>query len=263
MSTEVLEKGVQITSIGKLAVKVGDDAKTSIKNAFDLMIKERISWQDNEYLASNTRLYAICQHCYAMYQEMKGVTAEKLALKQAFNSYCSDMGLVFKESTHLMVKIVRVVFGDNLRRVSNYALALRIASEKNISVIDIPNFFKDRGGIEEVRRDSKSNKKAKADKKSEGLKLMKVKSLAEVKSDAMNTQFDDGAYEGAVLLLSTKESDGSFQIKHLIQNGAIITQTLIHLVSLNKEQQEKEKVEEKASNDDLTRDEAIKQAVNA
>jgi len=43
MNAEVLEKEEQFTSIGKLAVKVGDDAKTSIKNAFDLMIKERIS----------------------------------------------------------------------------------------------------------------------------------------------------------------------------------------------------------------------------
>jgi hypothetical protein len=263
MNAEVLEKEEQITSIGKLAVKVGDDAKTSIKNAFDLMIKERISWQDNEYLASNTRLYAICQHCYAMYHEMKGVTGEKLALKRAFNSYCGDLGLNFKESTHLMVKIVRVVFGDNLRRASTYARALRVASEKNISVIDIPKYFQNAGGIEEVHRDNSSDKKAKTDKKEQGFRLMKTKSLAEVKSDALNTQFDDGSYEGAVLLLSTRESDGSFQIKYVVQNGAIITNSLIHIVGLNKEKQEKDKVEENAANDDLTRDEAIKHAVNA
>lgn len=263
MNTEVLEKEVEIASIGKLTLKLGDNAKLSIKNAFDLMIKERITWQENEFLASNTRLYGICQHCYAMYQEMKGVTGEKLALKRAFNSYCSDMGLNFKESTHLMVKIVRVVFGDNLRRVSAYARALRIAAEKNKSVIDIPSYFQEAGGIEEVRRESTSNKKSKSQKKDKGFELMKIKSLAEIKSETLDANFDDGVYEGAVSLLSTREADGSFQIKYVIQNGAIITNSLIHLVSLAKEKQAKEKVEEVAANDELSRDEAVKQAVNA
>jgi hypothetical protein len=266
MSTEALEKKEVkeiTTSIGNLSIKVSDGARTSISKAFDLLIKERKDWQSNEYLASNTRLYGICQNCYAMYQEMKGVTGEKLALKRAFNSYASDMGLNFKESTHLMVKIVRVVFGDNLRRVSTYARALRIAEEKKTSVIDIPRFLQDAGGIEEVRRESKSSKKSKSDKKDKGLQLMKVKSLAEVQSDALNGNFDEGAYEGAVVLMSTREADGSFQIKHVIQNGAIITNSLIHLVSLNKEELEKAKVEEQAANDEVSRDEAIKQAVNA
>jgi hypothetical protein len=260
MNTEVLEKKEVkeiTTSIGNLSIKVSDGARTSISKAFDLLIKERKDWQSNEYLASNTRLYGICQNCYAMYQEMKGVTGEKLALKRAFNSYASDMGLNFKESTHLMVKIVRVVFGDNLRRVSTYARALRIAEEKKTSVIDIPRFLQDAGGIEEVRRESKSKKKDK------GLELMKVKSLAEVQSDALNGDFDEGAYEGAVVLLSTREANGSFQIKHVIQNGAIITNSLIHLVSLNKEELEKAKVEEQAANDEVSRDDAIKQAANA
>ena len=92
---------------------------------------------------------------------------------------------------------------------------------------------------------------------------MKVKSLAEVQSDALNGNFDEGAYEGAVVLMSTRESDGSFQIKHVIQNGAIITNSLIHLVSLHKEELEKEKVEEQASNDEVSRNDAIKQVANA
>jgi hypothetical protein len=266
MNTEVLEKKEvkeTIVSISNLSIKVSNNAKTSISNAFDVLIKEREDWEKNEFLASNLRLYAICQNCYAIYQEMKGVTGEKLALKRAFNSYCLDLGLNFKESTHLMVKIVRVVFGNNLRRVSSYAKALRIAAEKNKSVVDIPKFFQEEGGIEEVHRDTSSNKKAKADKKDKGLELMKVKSLAEVQSDALNGNFDDGAYDGAVLLLSTREADGSFQIKHVIQNGAIITSSLIHLVSLKKEKLEKDKVEEKAANDEMSRDEAIKQAVSA
>lgn len=266
MNTEVLEKKdikESIVSIGNLSIKVSNNAKTPIANAFDTLIKEREDWEKNELFKSNTRLYVICQNCYAIYQEMKGVTGDKLALKRAFNSYCEDLDLNFKESTHLMVKIVRVVFGNNLRRVSTYAKALRIAAERNKSVVDIPKFFLEEGGIEEVHRDTKSNKKVKAAKKAKGFELMKVKSLAEVQSDALNGKFDDGSYDGAVLLLSTREADGSFQIKYVIQNGAIITSSLIYLVSLQKENLEKDKVEEKAANDEMSRDEAIKQAASA
>ena len=119
MTTTVLEKEVE--GVEHLSLKVGDNTKHEIKTAFDYLIAERKNWQENEYARSNQRLYTILQQCYALFHEMKGVSAEKLALKRAFNSYCSDMAVSFNDSTHMMVKIVRCVFGDDRRRVSSYA----------------------------------------------------------------------------------------------------------------------------------------------
>ena len=259
MTTTVLEKEVE--GVEHLSLKVGDNTKHEIKTAFDYLIAERKNWQENEYARSNQRLYTILQQCYALFHEMKGVSAEKLALKRAFNSYCSDMGVSFNDSTHLMTKIVRCVFGDDRRRVSSYALALRIADEQKTSVLDIPKFFSDAGGFEEVRRNN-SNKNAKADKKAQGLSLMNSNSLASVKTDALNAAFDEGNYEGAVLLMSTREPDGSFQIKYVIQQGTIVTSALAHLVTLTKDKQEKVNTENKAANDENIRDKAIDQVVN-
>ena len=70
----------------KLSVRVGDKTKHEIKTAFDGLISERKNWEQNEYARSNQKLYEIFQKCYALYLEMKGVTAEKLSLKRAFNT---------------------------------------------------------------------------------------------------------------------------------------------------------------------------------
>jgi len=256
-TTTVLEK--DLDAVEHLASKIGDNTKNEIKTAFDYLIAERKNWQENEYARSTQRLYEILQQCYAMYHEMKGVSAEKLAMKRAFNSYCTES---FNDSTHLMVKIVRCVFGDDRRRVSAYALSLRIADEQKTSVLDIPKFFGDAGGYEEVRRNATA-KNAKADRKAQGLSLMNSPSLASVSNDALNAAFDEGNYEGAVLLMSTREPDGSFQIKYVIQQGGIVASALAHLVTLTKDSQEKVNTENKAANDENMRDEAIKQVVNA
>lgn len=247
----------------KLSVRIGNKTKDEIKTAFDGLILQRKNWEQNEFARSNKRLYEIFQACYALYLEMKGVTAEKLSLKRAFNSYCTDNGVKYKDSTHLMVKIVRCVFGDDRRRVSAYATALRIADEQLIPSSGIPEFFRNAGGFEEVRRKKNPNALDIEAKKTQGLLLMSSPSLGELHNDRLNAVFDEAAYEGAVLLMSTREPDGSFQVKYVLQNGSLITSALVHLIALNKEQQAKKKVEQEAANDAKVRDQAVQQAVNA
>jgi hypothetical protein len=255
---------VVIDTTPKLSIRVGDKTKHEIKTAFDGLISQRKNWEQNEYARSNQKLYEIFQKCYALYLEMKGVTAEKLALKRAFNAYCTDNGVTYKDSTHLMVKICRVVFGNNdRRRISAYATALRIADEQKTPSSGIPEFFSNAGGFEEVRRKKKPNGLTLEAKKNQGLVLMNAPSIGMLHNDSLNAVFDEAAYEGAVLLMSTREPDGSFQVKYVLQNGSLITNALVHLVTLDKEQQAKRKAEQEAANDASVRDQAVKQAVNA
>jgi hypothetical protein len=162
-----------------------------------------------------------------------------------------------------MVKVVRCVFGDDRRRVSSYATALRIADEKKVPSSGIIDFFNKEGGFEEVRRTKNPNTISFEMKKSQGLALMNVPSLGSVHTDSLNAVFDESAYEGATLLMSTREPDGSFQIKYVLQNGGLVSSALVHLLSYTKEAQAKQKVEKQAANDANMRDEAVKQAVNA
>ena len=260
--TTVVEKVETDTSV-KLSVKVGDKTKQEIQTAFGNLILMRKDWEQNEYARSNQKLYEIFQQCYALYLEMKGITAEKLALKRAFNSYLKELDIKFKDSTHLMVKVVRCVFGDDRRRVSAYATALRIADERKVPSSEIIDFFNKEGGFEEVRRSKNPNAVSIEAKKAQGLTLMDVPSLGVVHTDSLNAVFDEAAYEGATLLMSTRESDGSFQIKYVLQNGSLVSSALVHLITLNKEVKAKQSAEKEAANDAHVRDEAVKQAVNA
>jgi len=263
--TEVLDAvKVETNTTSDLAEKVSLNNRKEIGDVVTKLIAERKSWQANEFARSNQRLYQILQSCYVLYKEMSGVTGEKLALKRAFNKYCEELGCNFKDSTHLMVKIVGCVFGnENRRRTSSYAKALRIAAEKRIGVLEIPKFLSDAGGVEEVRRESKSAKASSKEKAVIGLTLMGSKALGSAQSDALNAVFDEAAYNGAVLLMSTREVDGSFQIKYLIQNGVLITSALAHLPTLLKDKKALQEAEDKAANDESARSEAVDQALAA
>jgi len=262
--TEVLDAvKVESNTTSDLAEKVSMNNRKQIGAVVDKLIAERKSWQSNEYALSNQRLYQLLQSCYVLYKEIAGVSAEKLALKRAFLGHCVDLGYKFKDSTHLMYKVVACVFSEaNKRRVSSYAKALRIANENAIGSIDIPKFLSDAGGIEEVRRNTKSKASVK-DKAKLGLPLMDGPTLASVQSDALNALFDEAAYDGAVLLMSTREVNGSFSIKHVIQSGVLVTSALAHLPTLLKDKKALQEAEDKAANDESARSEAIQDAIAA
>jgi len=261
---QVLDKEKVVShATSDLANKVSQNTQNEIGAVVDSLIAERKHWEANEFASSNQRKYQILQNCYIFYKSIAGVSGEKLALKRAFNKYCEERGFNFKDSTHLMYKVVACVFGEqNKRRISSYAKALRIANEKRIGSLDIPTFLTEAGGIEEIRRESKAKSSVK-DKAKLGLPLMGSPALGVVQSDALNAVFDEAAYDGAVLLMSTREVDGSFQVKHLIQTGILVTSALAHLPTLLKDKEATKAEEAKAANDEKARSEAVDQALAA
>ena len=60
--------------------------------------------------------------------------------------------------------------------------------------------------------------------------------------------------------MSTREVDGSFRIKYVLQNGVLITSALAHLPTLLKDKEALKAEEQKAANDEAIRAEAIKEA---
>ena len=254
-------RAVDQSSTTGLADRVSLYGRKEISEVISNLIAERKHWETNEFASSNKRKYQILQSCYVLYKDMVGITVEKLALKRAFNKHCEELGFEFKDSTHLMVRVVTAVFGNqDRRRVSSYAKALRIAAEKNIGSMDIPKFLSDAGGIEEVRREGKTVRVNIKEKAKIGLTLMQGKTLAQVQGDALNAEFDEAAYDGAALLISTREVDGSFHIKYVLQNGVLITSALAHLPTLLKDKEALKAEEQKAANDEAIRAVAIQEA---
>jgi hypothetical protein len=229
---------------------------TTFDNAFNRIIAERESWEQNEFARSNQKLYTILKTCYSIFQSMNSTDDEAKAYKEAFNDFCERKKFVFKGSTHLTAKIVCCVFGADRRLVSNYGRVLRIAAEKNTSLSNFVQFIEERGGVEEVRRDKKVSKSS-ADRAKTGKASLHGEVLGSVSSDLLNSKFDASAYTDAVLLLATKEADGSFAIRRVIQNSTVITNALASLATEVKKENEKTETEDTAVNEQKLRDDAI------
>ena len=252
--------------IAALSTTLKTAAKTENKSDFDKalngIIAERVSWEQNEFDRSNKKLYAILQTCYVMFQAMNRTDAEAKAYKLAFNEFCERNKFSFKSTTHLTAKIVRCVFGDDRRRVSNYGTALRIAAEKNTSISNFVAFIEKSGGVEELRRDQKKGNTTEARAKV-GKASLHGEVLGSVSSELLNSKFDASAYTDSVLLLATKEDDSSFAIRRVIQNNTVITTALASLAKDVKKENEKVVAEDIAISDMQERDNAIHLAIAA
>jgi hypothetical protein len=258
---EVVSVKLDVTA-NNLVTQVSAMSNDVVAKTFGKLIAERKSWEKEELARSNQRLYGILQSCYSLYQEMNSIKADAQALKQAFNKYCESQGMTFKASTHLMVKIVRCVFGDDRKRVSAYAMTLRIAAEQKVGVLDLAQFINTAGGVEEVRRNKVNVKTAKA-KAEIGKAALNGEVLASVTSDLLNSKFNAAEYNGGVILLATKELDGSFAVRRLVQNGAAINTVLAGLASSVTKEEQDQAVVKTAANDDSIREQAVLNAVSA
>ena len=263
MENATAVKTVEVNSTNDLTNKISQDAQQVVGTIMGNLITERKAWEHQELTRSNDRLYGLLQSCYSLYKSMNSISAEAMSLKKGFNEFCKQQNWIFKDSTHLLVKIVRCVFGDDRRRVSSYATALRGAAEQNIGVLDIPAFFKEKGGVEEVRRSKSATYRSAKQKAEIGMSAMEGEILTEFHSDKLASQFTASEYNGAVILMATREPSGSFAVRRLIQNGTAITAALSSLSSTIKKEQEKKAPEVQAANDATMRDTAIETAVNA
>ena len=134
------------TSIGNLLTR--SNPERAIGDAIDHLVDQRLHWENHELASSNDALYALLQHCYSLNNAMSGSDGTAKALRKGLANYIQDKKYQFKESSPLIAKIVKCVFGVDRRRVNAYSSALRVAMAEKVAVMELPKFFKDQGGIE-------------------------------------------------------------------------------------------------------------------
>lgn len=238
----------------------------AISEALDRLIDTRKSWEQTELARSNQRLYSILQECYEIYQQMNGTDSIAKGCKTIFNSYCETAGYTFKSSTSLMNKIVRCVFGDcngDRQRVSAYAQALKVAAEAKTLAKDIPTYIAKEGGVEQMRRKKSDQTASKVSRVDIGKAALDKDVIARVKSDELDKVFDAAEYYDSVLMLATREPDGSFAVRKLIQNNSVIEKAFASLApEINKEAKAKAP-ENRAAYDLQQREAAITEAIAA
>ena len=191
-----------------------------INSTLDELINDRLSWESNELLKSNVKLYEILTRCYSVFKSMTGTNPQAVVARNAFKKVVKAKGYNFSDTTHLMLQVIRVVFGSESRRTNRYANALRIASEHNIPVNELKDFFILKGGVEEVCR-LKSNQGM--SRFEIGKSVLNSFYLTTISDESLSDEIDMDTYDDAVVLLATyDEDDDSFDILRVIQKKSVV-----------------------------------------
>ena len=223
----------------------GSNPERAIGDAIEKLVVQRKDWETNELAAANDGLYRLLQHCLAVNNAMSGTDSTAKALKKGLANYIEEQKYIFKESTPLITKVVKCVFGVDRRRVSAYSSALRVAMAEKVGVMSLPQFFREHGGIEEVRRSATTTKtKTLKDKVRLGRVVLENDVLAKVQSDNLNAHFSNSSLEEGVVLLATKEDDGSFAIRRVVQNSGVVNSALASCASIGQEKEKSQKLQD-------------------
>ena len=233
-----------------------------IRTAIDTLVTERMYWQDNAYRTSNDQLYGLLQKCFALYKELSGSSAEAAAHRNALRDYINLQGYKFSSGTHTIVKIVKCVFGADRRRVSAYGIVLRAALTENVSELDIPQFIRNAGGVEELRLAKAPNAKTAAQKAAIAGQTVVVNNLGVVASPTLSGYFSDAAKAGAnVVLVGTWQSDGSVIVRAVVEGETAINTALASHYSKIKDLAKSQAAEQKAQDTEEAKQQAIQAAV--
>lgn len=237
-------------------------ASSSVRNHFEQLSVEREAWESTVYRTNNEQLYVLLQKCYQTYQAMSGEEDEAVNLRKGLTDYIKTKGYQFKSGTHTLVKIVKCVFGNDRRRVSAYGIVLRTALAKKISVIEIPDFIRNEGGVEEIRLAKSPNAMTAKLKAQAGAESVQISNLGVFASNSLTSKLDAGNIGKTVVLICTWQADGSVIVRSVVQSETAVNAALACHYSANKDVI-KQVVEKQAANDEQIKNDAIAVATQA
>jgi hypothetical protein len=251
--TKVLESGIKPPNNAPIENKTYAESmvtlltrsnpEKAIAEAIEHLIEKKNNWETNELTLANDILYGLLQHCQMLNNAMIGSDSMAKNLRKGLGNYIELKGYKFNDSTPLITKIIRCVFGVDRKRVNAYATALKIAISEKISVMDLPKYLKESGGIEEVRRKINKPTKTMADKVKLGKAVLQSDAIASIQSDSLNALYSTSSTNEGVVLLATKEDDGSFAIRQVVQSNSAVNSALAACSSIGAEKEKAKEVE--------------------
>ncbi len=200
------------------------------------LIAEQKEWFDGVHRTANEQLYLILQRCYDLYKSMAGNAEVAHKIDEALDQHFLLRNIENKSDTKLS-KIIYCVFGTaDRRRVSSYAVALRIADDEGVTVESLPAFFRDAGGVEEVRRSKSADAKValnKVDvakeKLADSLLVIEDRSLAALLKDKTK-------HNSKVVLIASQGANGALIVNALEDGDAVVNATLTAVYNKNKKE---------------------------
>ena len=231
-------------AVSMVTLLTRSNPERAIAEAIDHLVEKRVDWERHELQRSNDVLYGMLQHCYMLNNAMIGSDGMAKNLRKGLGNYIDTKGYKFTESTPLITKVIRCVFGVDRRRVNAYSIALRVAILETVSVMELPKFLRESGGIEEVRRKAGKPSKTLKDKVQLGRAVLSTDAIASVRSDSLNAAYSNTSTEEGVVLLATREADGSFAIRQVVQSNTAVKTALAACASVGAEKERARQVEQ-------------------
>ena len=230
---------------------------TTLKN----LVSQREKWETTVYRKSNEMLYGILQNCFAVNHAMLGNDKEAKERRSALNQFIEQKNYRFTESTPVITKVVKCVFGVDRRRVSAYSLVLREAIKQSVLLKDLPKWIEANGGVEQIRLSKGKNAKTPKQKAQAAQKVMaKADVLCVAKSRSLSKLADVDMEGKDCVLLATQQADGTFAIRAVVRSKGAVNAALVSYLSQSKSTTEDDNKKKTAANDSKMRQKAIDQA---
>lgn len=229
--------------------------------AIEQLVVEHDAWKETAFRTSNEQLYVLLQKCYGIYKAMEGTSPEAVALRNGLRDYINLKGHAFTKTTHTLTKIVKCVFGTDRRRVSAYSIVLRSALAQRVSILDVAQFIRDAGGVEEIRLAKSPNAMSSKQKAQIANTTVVVNNMGVVSSLAISGMMNDAGKIGSnTVLIGTWQADGSVIVRAVVESDTVLTAALASHYSAIKEAAKTQAVEQKASVEAASKQEAIEAA---
>lgn len=119
----------------------------------DALVKERETFEKEEYARSNAKLYEILTKVYRAYKAAKGSDSVLTETVRQMKSVLQQSGERIQTNTLAINLFVRYVFRTSRQRAHNYSRTLQAAYAKGIAPAALPQFIADGGGVEECKKD--------------------------------------------------------------------------------------------------------------
>jgi hypothetical protein len=232
------------------------------QSAIQDLIRDQYEWLNGVHRTANDRLYVLHQRCYHLYELMSTDKEMNKQLNDELASQIATRKLDIKESTHTLSKIVKVVFGADRRRASAYCLALQVALAEGIKTQHLPQFFRDAGGIEEVRRKQTNGNAPKVDKIAVAKRSLPKTTLAVVNEAQIIKELDTTKIDDQVILVATQGLNGVLTVNAVVRKVDVVNAVLTALYDENSKAWGKEAASEAIVSASQERADLLNRAAN-
>lgn len=212
---------------------------TNAYAAIGTLVADQEIWLNGVHRTANEQLYVLLQRCYHLYSLMASDKEQNTSLKAAIERHNEERNLGIDMNSHTMTNIIKVVFGADRRRASSYSTALRVALAEKVTVESLPQFFRDAGGIEEVRRKQTNGGAPKVDKVEVATLRTANVTLAVLADGNIASVLDCGAIGKQVVLLASQDVNGALNINAVVQTDGVTKAVLTAIYNANHKEWEK------------------------